>query len=171
MNFSIKQFRFRLATLLGVLALACIVLAFPRMRLSYLCWAMSNNDITSLAEGGVRVQCEGSARTIVDDYGLAARSALKSMLSDPDRFVAAHFALTEITGVKTGGTLTLGPPPNTGTANKLVYHVDAARKLSFNLDDNHHLSEWWITTVGNHTGIQIWDEENEKMVWYNEYRQ
>ena len=132
---------------------------------------MSNNDITRLAEGGVRVQCEGSARTIVDDYGLAARSALKSMLSDPDRFVAAHSALTEITGVKTGGTLTLGPAPNTGTANKLVYHVDAARKLSFNLGDNHHLSEWWITTVGNHTGIQIWDEENEKMVWHNEYRQ
>ena len=170
MAFKHKIYRFRLSTLFCVVAIFCVALAFPRLRLSYLCWAMSNDDITCFAEGKVRVKCEGPAKQIVDTYGLPARDALKSMLSDPDRFAAAHSALTEITGVKTGGSYCLGPPPSSGRANELVYQIDSNRKLSFSLDENLHLSDWWITTVGNHTGIRLWDEGNEEQIWYNELK-
>lgn len=157
------RFRYQLSSLLLVMTGVAMSLAYPHWRLSYLCWRMSNDDISIY---GVDIQCAGYAAIIAKEFGLDARSKLKSLLSDPDRFAAAHAVLAEITKVKQGGTL--GPLPGKYIANKLQYTISENGVVSMQLRDNQHLKEWWIAYVGNHTGTQIWDEESERSVWYNE---
>lgn len=159
-------FRYRLSSLLLVVTIVAFICGWPQMRLSYLCWRMSNEDITVR---GVDLHCNGFTATIVTEFGLNARTKLKTLLTDPGRFAAAHAALAETTGVKRGGTL--GPAPGSYVANNLHYDISGKGVVSIHMLDNEHLEEWWIDYVGNHTGIQIWDEESERLVWYNEWKQ
>lgn len=161
-----RKMRFRLSSLLFAVAIAGLVFGWQPMRLSYLCWRMSNRDVTINV---VDLQCTGSTATIVSDYGLSARSKLKKLLTDPDRFVAAHAALAEITHVKRGGTM--GSGPGTYVANKLHYEIADDGAVLIRMNDNLHLQDWWIDEVAQHTGTQIWDEESEQLVWYDDWQQ
>jgi hypothetical protein len=127
---------------------------------------MSNDDISI---SGVDIQCDGYSASIAKEFGLKARTKLKTLLADPDRFAAAHGVLAEITKVKRGGTF--GPLPGRYVANKLQYNISENGDVSILLSDNLHLQPWWSDYVGNHTGMQIWDEESDRLVWYNEWKQ
>ncbi|XZE36355.1 hypothetical protein SH501x_001921 [Pirellulaceae bacterium SH501] len=161
-----NKLRYRLASLFLVMSVVATICVWPQLRLSYLCWRMSNDEISI---SGVDIQCAGYSAIIAKEFGLKARAKLKNLLADADRFAAAHAVLAEITNVKQGGTL--GPPPGRFAANNLQYGISDNGKVSIQLSDNLHLQTWWTDYVGNHTGHQIWDEESDQLVWYNEWEQ
>lgn len=153
------RFQFRLSWLLATITLIAIGIAYPNLRLTYLIWRMDNTDLTN---SGFGFTIEGPTKQIIDNYGLRARRLLKTKIEDPQRFAAAHVALTEVTGVKTGGTWVLGD--GGFTCNGLYYYVDKNR-LSFRLKHNDHLKEWWYETVGDNVGIPVVDEETFELCW------
>ncbi|MEL7498305.1 MAG: hypothetical protein AAFN77_11900 [Planctomycetota bacterium] len=121
--------------------------------------------MSHLTEDQIFVFCGGPTKMIVDEYGLNARNILKSKLSDPQRFAAAHVALTDITNAKTGTTWHVG-------AGQFVYHRlhfsrNTNNALRFDLTENSHLVSWWFDDVGERVGIPLVDEETDELVWIN----
>ena len=157
----IKSLQFRLAWLFVAITIVAICFAAGNLRLNYLAWTMNNDDVIS--DGGVDLVIKGPAKRIVEEYGLAGRAVLKSTLDDPQRFAAAHVALVELTGVKTGSTWHSGA--GEFVFNKLTYHRDTNNGVAFKLDDNPELESWWVETVGQNTGMPFIDEDSDTVFW------
>lgn len=123
---------------------------------------MSNEDVTS--NEGSDLLYTGATKLIVVGFGLNARSILKSKLDDPERFAAAHVALTEITGAKTGSMYPLNGPGRC-IWNRLNYSRGIDNAVQFELADNPGLAAWWFETVGVNVGTPLVDEQTLELFW------
>ena len=131
------------------------------MRLNYLVWRMGNGAVTS--DGGPDLHYNGATRLIVDEFDINARRILKSKLSDPDRFAAAHLALTDITRTQSGSSWHSGA--GKFVFNRLNYSRDANNAIQFEFVENSHLNKWWFETVGEHIGMPVIDEDTNELIW------
>lgn len=154
--------QFRLVWIFVTITIVATCLSYRSMRLNYLVWNMSNEDVTS--NEGYELLYTGATKLIVVEFGLNARSILKSKLDDPERFAAAHVALSEITGAKTGS---MCPLNGAGRCiwSRLNYSKSKDNAVQFKLADNPGLAAWWFETVGVNVGSPLVDEQTLELYW------
>jgi hypothetical protein len=136
--------RFRIRSLLIVTALICTALSFGvcRTHLHILAAMVSNDDIT-LDVSSATLELTGPSRVLAW-FGDDSRPVFLNLLKSPDKFAAAHVALTELTEQPSwfSGRIEL-TKIGEQEYNRMSCRVDGSGLEIDDLDSQPPLKEWW----------------------------
>lgn len=134
--------RFTTRNLLVTTLLMGVVMAFTfgSPHLDCLALFMSNDDVV-LNSNGDGIEITGAA-SIIAWFGSPAREILVRQLDHPNRFAAAHFALTEM-GPASDRPMRVRTDESEQCCNRMPYSLNASRELKFDFGCQPPLKRWW----------------------------
>ena len=137
------MYRFSIRRLLLAMLAIGVILAFatdsPHLKLIAI---FASNDDVVLNSSCKRIDVTG-ATSLIALFGTNARETLIQQLDNPNKFAAAHVALTQLESPNSKHQMALnidGPEQN---CNRMKYSLNGKSNLQFDLSGQPPLKRWW----------------------------